>query len=147
VADAKVSPTGKNVPTTKGRQRMEVPHKLSALAATLGASALIAGLATLTPGAQAAATVHKCGNRSETILIESTGTAPQVFKTMAKDITAQGVTCAAAYKFVALVYKNKTSTVPEGYKCAIGHFKPPAGYVPEVCTHHSAKIQYAGPGG
>ena len=69
------------------------------------------------------------------------------FKVTVKAISSQGVSCTAAYKFLALQFKNTTSTAPEGYKCKSGRFKVPVGSVAEVCTKPGAKIQYAGPGG
>jgi hypothetical protein len=109
----------------------------------LGASALA-----LAPAAVAAPVIHKCANRPETLEIESAvGEPPQTFKETFKTISARGVTCTAADKFLDLVAKNKTPTVPEHYRCTVGHFKVPIGYVPEVCTKPGAKIEYSQRGG
>lgn len=106
------------------------------------------GAVALTPGAVAAPVVHKCANKSEVLeLVGAPGEAPQKFKITYKAISTQGVTCAAAYKFLGLESKNKTTTAPEKYKCTIGHFKAPSGLVPQVCKKPGAKIQYAAPGG
>ena len=118
---------------------------LAALAvlATLGASALA-----LAPAASAAPVIHKCANRPETLEIEGAiGEPPQTFKETFKTISAQGVTCTGADRFLDLVAKNKMPTVPEHYKCSVGHFKAPLGYVPEVCTKPGAKIEYSQRGG
>jgi hypothetical protein len=114
-----------------------------------GVLALAGGGAALAPGAIAAsAPVHKCANKVEVLEIAgAAGEAPQTVKLTVKAISSQGVSCAAAYKFLALQLKNTTSTAPESYKCKIGRFKAPPGSVPEVCTKPGAKIQYAGPGG
>jgi hypothetical protein len=114
-----------------------------------GMLALAGGGAALTPGAIAAsAPVHKCANKVEVLEIAGApGEAPRTLKVTIKAISAQGVSCAAAYKFLGLQYKNTTSTVPEGYRCKIGRFKAPAGSVPEVCAKSGSKIQFAGPGG
>ncbi len=120
------------------------------LAALGGLLALAGGVAALTPGAMAAAgPVHKCANKTEVIEIQGgPGEAPRKYKVTIKAISTQGVSCAAAYKFLALQYKsNTTSTIPEHYKCTTGHFKVPVGTVPQVCTKPGAKIQYAGQGG
>jgi hypothetical protein len=117
--------------------------------AALGGVLALAGAgAVLTPGAIAAPAVHKCANKVEVLEIAgAAGEAPRTFKVTVKAISSQGVSCAAAYKFLALQFKNTTSTAPEGYKCKNGGFKAPVGSVPEVCTKPGAKIQYAGPGG
>jgi hypothetical protein len=113
-----------------------------------GVLALAGGGSALTPGAIAAPAVHKCANKVEALEIAGVaGEAPRKLKVTIKAISSQGVSCAAAYKFVALQLKNTTSTVPEGFKCKVGGFKAPVGSVPEVCTKPGAKIQYAGPGG
>jgi hypothetical protein len=106
------------------------------------------GAVALTPGALAAPALQKCANKSETIEIQGAPTeAPRKYKITYKAISAGGVSCAAAYKFLALQAKNKTTVAPEKYKCTIGHFKAPAGLVPQVCTKPGAKIEYAFPGG
>jgi hypothetical protein len=114
-----------------------------------GALALAGGGAALAPGAIAASgPVHKCANKVEVIEVAGVaGEAPRTLKVTVEAISSQGVSCAAAYKFLALQFKNTTSTPTEGYKCEIGHFKAPVGFVPEVCTKPGAKVQYAGPGG
>jgi hypothetical protein len=127
---------------------MEAVGKLSALAGAAGVTGLLAAVA-LAPGAQASSPVHHCGNKTYTIELETgePGAPPQKFKTPAKNITAQGVSCQAAYKFIAAVYKNHTSTTPEHYKCTLGKFKAPRGLVPQSCTRKGAKITYATQGG
>jgi hypothetical protein len=126
---------------------MRARSKWNALLVVLGVSALLVAVA-LVPGAQAAGPVHHCANRSETLEIESgEGQPVQHFKTTVKAISTQGLSCSAAYKFLDLLEHNKTSVVPEHYKCGIGHFKAPRGYVPQVCTHKSAVIKFAGQGG
>jgi hypothetical protein len=108
--------------------------------------ALLGGAAALTPGAQAAGQTHKCANQVETIELPGPS-GPTTVKTTVKDISTQGVTCAAAYKFLILTYKSTSAVAPEHYKCKTGHFKAPTGYVPEVCTRPGARIQYAAHGG
>lgn len=114
-----------------------------------GVLALAGGGAALAPGAIAAsAPVHKCANKVEVLEIAGApGEAPRTVKVTIKAISSQGVSCAAAYKFLGLQYKNTTSTPAEGYKCNTGRFKAPVGTVPEICTKPGAKIQFAGPGG
>jgi hypothetical protein len=118
------------------------------MAAVGGVVAVIAGAAALTPGALASTAGHKCANKVVTInLPGAVGSEPRTFKTTVKEISTNGVSCAAAYKFISLQYKQGTRVVPEGYKCTTGHFKTPLGYVPQVCTRRGAKIQYAAQGG
>jgi hypothetical protein len=124
---------------------MKARSKWNALAGTAGVSALIAAAA-LVPGAQAA-TVHHCGNKSETLEIETGEAKPEIVKTTAKNIVAQGLTCSAAYKFLSALYKDHTATPPQHFKCTVGHFKAPVGYVPQVCTRRGMKVQYATQGG
>lgn len=111
--------------------------------------ALLVATAALTSGASAAPTVHTCANKVETLEIASgePGAAPTKYKMTIKAISAQGTTCTAAYKFIGLVLKNKTTTTPEHFKCAIGHFKAPLGYIPQVCSKSSTKIKFAQQGG
>jgi hypothetical protein len=128
--------------------RMEARLRWKAPALLAGMLALAGGSAALAPGAIAAAPVHKCANKVEVLKIAgAAGEAPQVIKVTIKAISSQGVSCAAAYKFLGLQYSDTTSTPPEGYKCSPGKFKAPVGSVPEVCTKPGAKIQFAGPGG
>jgi hypothetical protein len=116
--------------------------------ATLGsAAAVLAATAALTPGASAAQAVHTCANKAETIQIEDGMGGTKPYKLTVKAISTKGVSCASAYKFIGLVLNNKSSTTPEKYKCASGHFKVPLGYIPQVCTKSGNKIQFAQQGG
>jgi hypothetical protein len=127
---------------------MHVTRRSKGFAALGGLLTLGASVLALAPAAVAAPVIHKCTNRAETLEIESgPGEPPQTFKETFKTISSQGVSCGAADKFLDLVAKNKTPTVPEHYKCTIGHFKVPSGYVPEVCTRPGAKIEYSQQGG
>jgi len=128
---------------------MQARKRWQALAATAISSSVLLGMAGLGGGAQAAGTLHKCGNKSFTIEIPQ-GTIPQTykpFKTVAKNINVSGVSCTAAFRFLGLVYKNHTPTSPEHYKCTTGKFKEPSGYFPQLCTHNGAKIEYGAQGG
>lgn len=127
---------------------MKAVRKWQGLATLGGVFALAAGTAGLAPGASASPTVHECGNKSYTIEIQNgEGEAPSKFKLSVKAISAQRVSCQAAYKLIGLIYKDTTGKTPEKYKCAAGHFKVPAGRVPEVCTRPGIKIKFAGQGG
>lgn len=127
---------------------MHLRSKRNGFAALAGLLSLGVSVLALAPAAGAAPAIHKCANRAETLEIESgAGEPPQTFKETFKTISAQGATCTSADKFLDLVAKNKTPTVPEHYKCKIGHFKVPTGYVPEICTKPGAKIEYSQQGG
>jgi|GEM_PF-2444718 hypothetical protein len=120
-----------------------------AATATAIISLALLGMAAIGTGAQAAGTLRKCANTTVEIEISS-GTVPPTYtkyKMPVKAISVSGVSCAAAYKFIGLVFKNHTTTTPEHFKCAIKTFKVPPGYVPTVCTHGATEIRYAGQGG
>jgi hypothetical protein len=126
---------------------MKARSNWNAPAAVLGVAGLL-GIVALVPGAQAAGPVHHCANRSENLEINpGAGQPVEHFKTTIKAISTQGVSCSAADRFLDLLEHNKTSIVPEHYKCSIGHFKAPTGYVPQVCMHKGAVIKFAGQGG
>jgi hypothetical protein len=127
---------------------MEAAGRWHGLATAGGVLAIVAGAAALTPGASASGTAHSCANKTETIEVKGEpGSAPTKFKETIKAISTEGVSCAAAYKFLGLQVRNTTQTTPEHYKCKTGHFKVPLGYVPMVCTHAGAKIKYGQQGG
>jgi hypothetical protein len=127
---------------------MKAARKWQGLATIASVTALAGGLAAITPGVAVAAT-HTCA--SKTITIERPGEAglpASKFKVPVAVVSTQGVTCQAAYSFIAKVYGgSSTGGTPEKYKCVSGHFKAPAGRVPEVCTRPGKRIQWAGPGG
>ena len=125
---------------------MQARRNWNALTASVGVSALLAAAA-LVPGAQASAAVHRCGNKHETVEVDTGEAKPELVKTIAKNIVAQGLSCSSAYTFLHLLYTDKTSTPPEHFKCTNGHFKVPVGYVPQVCTHKGMKVEYATQGG
>jgi hypothetical protein len=128
---------------------MQAGRKRQTLTATAIVSLVLIAMAALGTGAQAASGLAKCANTKVAYEISS-GTTPPTYTTYkipVKAISVSGVSCAAAYKFIRLVYKNHTTTTPEHYKCAIGKFKVPAGFVPTVCTRKGVKIQYGGQGG
>lgn len=109
--------------------------------------ALGAATAALAPGASASAPVHSCANKVETLQIADGMGGTTNYKTTVKAITAQGASCTAAYKFIGLLEHNKATTEPEHYKCKIGHFKAPLGYVPQLCTKPGIRLQFAQQGG
>ncbi len=127
--------------------QMQAARRWQGLATLGSAVALVAATAAITPGASAAPTVHTCANKTETVQIEDGMGGTRSFKITVKAISTKGVSCAAAYKFISLMVNNKSTKVPEKYKCASGHFKVPIGYVPEVCTKSGARIQFARQGG
>jgi hypothetical protein len=125
---------------------MKAARKWQGLATIASVTALAGGLAAITPGVAVAAT-HTCANK--TITIERPGEAglpASKFKVPVAVVSTQGVSCQAAYSFIAKIYGGQGGA-PEKYKCTTGHFKAPAGRVPEVCTRPGKKIQWAGPGG
>jgi hypothetical protein len=131
-----------------GGDNMDVVRRRQGFAAIGSLLGLVAGIAALTPGASAAPTVHSCGNRIVSVAVPGEpGAAPTTVKIRVKNISSQGVSCTAAYEFLGLLYNNHGTSTPEKYKCVIGHFKVPAGSVPEICTKRGAKLQFAGQGG
>lgn len=126
---------------------MKAAPKWQGLATIASVMALAGGLAAIAPGVAVAA-AHSCGGK--TIVVERPGEdgAPaSKFKFPVAQISTQGVSCQAAYTFITKVYNSTTGGTPEKYKCTVGHFKVPAGKVPEACTRPGKKIQWAGQGG
>ena len=116
-------------------------------AATASVVASCAALAALTPGASVAASARNCATKSFAIEVTAAnGMSPAKFRVTVRQISATGLSCKAAYAFLAKFYSS-TSGTPERYKCTVGHFKVPVGKVPEVCTKPGRKIQFAGQGG
>jgi hypothetical protein len=125
---------------------MKASRRWQGLATIASVMALAGGLAAITPGVAVAAT-HNCGSKN--IVFErpgENGSPPSKFKLSTVQISTQGVSCQAAYAFLTKLYNSSTGT-PEKYKCTVGHFKVPAGKVPEVCTRPGKKIQWGGQGG
>ncbi|HWF31472.1 MAG TPA: hypothetical protein VG188_02830 [Solirubrobacteraceae bacterium] len=125
---------------------MKAVLRWQGLATVASVAVLAGGLAAITPGVAVAAT-HSCG--SKTIVFErpgENGAPPSKFKLSTVAISTAGVSCQAAYSFLTKLY-NSTSGTPEKYKCTVGHFKVPAGKVPEVCTRPGKRIQWGGQGG
>ena len=125
---------------------MRAVGKWQGLATLVVVGMLAIAAASLTPGASAAAPVHSCGNK--VVVLEQPGEVgqpPTKFKLLVKQITSQGASCSDAFKVVTALYKG--SAKPENYKCTAGHFKVPAGRVPEVCTKPGKKVTFAGQGG
>jgi hypothetical protein len=115
--------------------------------AALGGVAAISALGALAPETFATGTVHHCNNLVVPITQEVEPGVKRAFNVHAKTISTKGVSCAAAHKFIGLVYNNTTGKTPEHYKCVTGHFKVAVGFVPTVCTHGSSRIQYGAQGG
>ncbi len=111
------------------------------------AAALFAATVAMTPGAAASGSLHSCPNK--TFLIEvptGYGTETEKFHEHIKAISSQGVSCAAADKFIQQDLTSTTGKVG-GYKCRTGTFKVPVGYVPIACTRPGAKVQFGRHGG
>lgn len=126
---------------------MKAARKWQGAAVAASTLALLAGAA-LAPSASVAASTHNCGSHTVVIEIETEPGKPKTkYPVPIKQIVSQGVSCTAAYKFLATLYKGTGGAKPEGYACKVGKFKVPAGSVPEVCTKPGKKIQFAGKGG
>ena len=126
---------------------MKAARRWHGLATIGSALALSAALAALAPGASVAAGTHSCGSKTFTIEHKAEpGISASKFKVGVKQIKATGLSCKAAYAFLRKLYAS-TSGTPEKYKCTVGHFKVPAGKVPEICTRSGKKIKFAGQGG
>jgi hypothetical protein len=124
---------------------MQTHRKWKAIGATAASSLALLAAAGLGTGAQAAGTLHSCGNHSYTIEVPSGTEAPaNKFKVTAKNINESGTTCAAAIKFVEDVYK---ATVPPHFKCTNAKLKEPRYFIPEQCTRGGVKIQFGHQGG
>jgi hypothetical protein len=126
---------------------MEAARKWHGLAVVGSIVALGAGTAALAPGASATSQPHSCANKPVTLKIEDGMGGTTNYKTTVKAISAQGVSCTSAYKFLVAYLNNKSKTLPEKYKCKIARFKAPLGYVPQVCTKSGVKLQFAQQGG
>jgi len=126
---------------------MEAARTRHGLAIVGSIVALGAGTAALAPGASATSPSHSCANKPVTLKIEDGMGGTTNYKTTVKTITVQGVSCTSAYKFLVALLNNKSKTLPEKYKCKVGHFKTPLGYFPQVCTKTGAKVQFAQQGG
>ena len=129
---------------------MQAARKWHGLATAGSILALLGGLAAITPASVAAATVHKCANKTIAIS-ETTSEGVQHFSMPVKAITTQGIGCTGAYKFFNALYAHPSTTsatvTPEKFKCVVAKFKAPAGLVPEQCSKPGVKIQFAVQGG
>jgi hypothetical protein len=127
---------------------MRAARNRHGLATAGGILALIGGLAAITPASVAAATVHKCANKTVVITEPGVeGKEPTHFSLPIKAITTQGIGCTGAYKFLTAVYGKSNTVTPEKFKCVVAKFKAPPGLVPESCTKPGVKITFAAPGG
>jgi hypothetical protein len=128
---------------------MRAARNRQGLATAGGILALIGGLAAITPASVAAATVHKCANKT-VVITESSGepgAAPTHFPLKIQAITTQGTGCTGAYKFLTSEFGKANTVTPEKFKCVVAKFKAPPGLVPESCTKPGVKITFAAPGG
>jgi hypothetical protein len=126
---------------------MQAARKWQGLATAGSILALLGGLAAITPASVAAATVHKCANKTLTLELSTGEGGVRDYPAPIKAITTQGISCAGAYKFFNAFYHNHTQVEPEHFTCKTGKFKAPAGLVPQVCTKPGVKIQFAVQGG
>ena len=110
-------------------------------------AALFAAAVAMAPGAAASGALRSCPNK--TFLIEvrtGYGTETEKIHEHIKAISSQGVSCAAADKFIQQDLTSTTGKVG-AYKCRSGTFKVPVGYVPIACTRPGAKVQFGRHGG
>ena len=116
----------------------------------VSALALIALVAALAAGAQAAGGFTTCPNKAFKLRIETGEGSTTPYTVTIKTISVKGTSCAAAYEFLRLTYKNEkisSTGSPQHYKCTAGEFKVPTGYIPRVCAKPGKTIRYAGQGG
>ena len=114
------------------------------------AVALIALVAALTPGAQAASSFTPCANKPVKFPIEDGSGGTQTYTVVVKAISVKGTTCASAYEFLHQSYNQEklgASGYPQNYKCKSADFKVPLGYIPTICSKGGKTIKYAAQGG
>jgi hypothetical protein len=114
------------------------------------AVALIALVAALTPGAQAAGTFTACANKPIKFQIEDGTGGTQPYTTVVKAISVKGTTCANAYEFLRQSYnqeKISSTGYPQNFKCKNGEFTTPLGYLPTICSKGGKTIKYGAQGG
>jgi hypothetical protein len=121
---------------------MKTKFHLGRGAAILACAASLAGTAAVVaPTAASARTATTCANKSVKIPVEE----GKPIHVPVKAITVEGgVSCAEAYKVIAGALAGKPVA---GWKTAVGQFKTPLGFVPEIAKKGSKKIQFAVQGG
>jgi hypothetical protein len=112
-------------------------------------ASLFAAAVAMAPGAAASGSFHGCPNT--TVLVEiptGVGGETRKYHEHVKTISSQGVSCAAADKFIQKDLTATTAGKIEGYSCRVTTtFKAPIGYVPTLCTRGGSKIRFARHGG
>jgi len=126
---------------------MQAARNWHGLATAGSILALLGGLAAITPASVAAATVHKCANKTLTLNLPTGEGGTRQYPEPIKAITTEGIGCAGAYKFFSAYFGRQTQTAPEGFVCKTAKFKAPAGLVPQSCSKPGVKIQFAVQGG
>jgi hypothetical protein len=124
---------------------MKISSRWKGLGALASVGAIVAVAVALTPGAQAANSYKSCANKSVKINVEG-----NKFTVHAKAISVSGVTCAAAYEFIAYNYRGEKVSktgFPLNYTCKSAEFTTPPGYLPTLCTKPGKKIKYGQQGG
>ena len=123
---------------------MQTRRKWKAIGATAAISLALLAIAGLGTGAQAAGTLHGCGNHAYSVEIPSgTEAPPNKFKEYAKNISESGTSCASAIKFIGGIYQGH----PAGFKCTVAKANEPRGYFAQQCTRKGVKIVYGAQGG
>ena len=123
---------------------MQTRRKWQAIGATAASSLALIAIAGAGTGAQAAGTLHSCGNHAYTVEVPSgTEAPPNKFKEYAKNISESGTNCTGAYKFIGQIYQGH----PAGFKCTSKKVKEPLGYFGQQCTRKGVKIVYGAQGG
>ena len=121
---------------------MKTKLHLGRSAAILACAASLAGTAAaVAPTAASARTASPCPNKSIALTVEETRTV----HIPVKAITVEGgVSCATAYKVIAGALEGKPL---KGWKTAIGSFKVPLGYEPEIAKNGAKKVKFGVQGG
>ncbi len=114
------------------------------------AVALIALVAALTPGAQAAGSFASCANKPVKFQVEDGSGGTNTYTAVVKAISVKGTSCASAYEFLRDSYNQEkigSTGYPQNYKCKSAEFEVPVGYIPTICSKPGKTIKYAAQGG
>jgi hypothetical protein len=105
------------------------------------ATALFGSLAS--GGAVAATPVHHCPNKTLTVVFPPAeeGEPSTSGQVAVKSLTAQGLSCANASKFLEALAKRTAPGAPEHYKCVQGTTGA-SGYSAQTCSKPGKKIKY-----
>lgn len=111
---------------------------------TVVIGAIVTLVVACAPGGAVAASVHRCAAKTLTVVFPPSeeGEPSTSAKVSVRSLTAEGLSCASASRFLELLARRTAPGAPEHFRCVQGRYNATTRYTAQTCSKPGKKIRY-----